>query len=84
MNGETVQRTQNSMKRTSSDKLIKLYFMLGLRRGEILLLLSTVNDIMIGLHGLSWIVKCMGTYRGKNQSNPQEAASSIMDRLEGP
>ena len=39
---------------------IDLSFMLGLRRGEILLLLSTGDDILLSMLTLRWILKCIG------------------------
>ena len=48
--------------------LVKFYFMLGLRHGEILLLLSTVEDITLSMRTLRIILKCMGLYRRKNES----------------
>lgn len=48
--------------------LIKFNFMPGLRQGEILLLLSTVAGIVISTCTVRRILKCMGLYRGRNQS----------------
>jgi len=63
--------------------LIKFYFMLGLRHGEILLLLSTVDDIVMSMRTLRRVLKCMGLYRRKNESDPLEVASFLIDQLEG-
>ena len=63
--------------------LIKFYFMLGLRHGKILLLLSTGDYIVISMRTLRRILKCMGLYRRKNESDPLEVASFLIDQLEG-
>lgn len=63
--------------------LIKFHFMLGLRHGEILQLLSTVDNIAISMRTLRRILKCKGLYRMKNESNPQAVASFLIDQLEG-
>ena len=54
--------------------LVKFYFMLGLRHGEMLLLLSTVDDIALSMSKLRIIFKGMGLYR-RNESDPLEVAS---------
>lgn len=57
--------------------------MLGTTQGEILLLLSTVDDIVISMHTLRRILKCMGLYSRKNQFDHLEVASFLNDHLEG-
>lgn len=57
--------------------------MLGLRHAEILLLLSTVDDIAISLSTLRMILKCMGLYKKKNESDPLEVASFLIDQQQG-
>lgn len=64
-------------------ELIKFYFMLGLRHGEILQLLSSLDSIVIGMQTLRKNLKCMGLHRRKNQSDPMEVAIFLTDQLEG-
>ena len=61
----------------------KLYFNLGLRHGEILQLLNTVDNIVISMRTLRRILKCMGLYRRKNESDPLEVAAFLIDQLDG-
>ena len=65
-----VQRRDTLRNMAHLQDLVK-YFMLGLRHGEILLLLSTVNYSVISrpMHTLRRILKCMGLHRRKNESD---------------
>lgn len=63
--------------------LVKFYFMLGMKHGEILILLSSVDDIVISMRTLRRILKGMGLYRRKNESDPLEVASFLIDKLDG-
>ena len=74
---------ENGMNTSHVHNLIKFYFMLGLRHGKILLLLSTVDDIVISMHTQRRILKSMGLLRRKNESDPLEVASFLIDQLEG-
>ncbi|KAL3983607.1 DnaJ-like proiein [Sarotherodon galilaeus] len=57
--------------------------MLGLRHGEILLLLSSLDSIVISMRTLRRNLKRMGLYRRKNESDPIEVAGFLIDQLEG-
>ena len=63
--------------------LIQFYFKLGLRHGEILQLLSTVDGIVLSMRTLRRILKSMGLYRRKNESDPLDVASFLIDPLSG-
>ena len=56
--------------------LIKFYYMLGLRHGEILLLSTAVDDIVISMRTLRRILKWMELYRRKNESQPKHKVGS--------
>lgn len=58
---------------------MKLYFMLGLRHGEILQLLSSLDSTVISMRTLRRNLKL---HRRKNQSDPMEVAI-FLDQLEG-
>ncbi len=45
--------------------LIKFYFMLRLRHGEILLLLNTVDDIIISMHTLRQVLNAWDCTEGR-------------------
>lgn len=62
---------------------IKLYFRLGLRHGEILNLLSTLDQINISMRTLRRVLSRMGLYRRKNESDPIDVASFLIDQLDG-
>ena len=49
--------------------------MLELRHGEILQLFSLVDVILISMYTLRRILKCMGLYRRKTESDPLEVMS---------
>lgn len=54
--------------------LINLNFKLGLRHGEILNLLSLIDEINISICTLMRIFRCMGLYHRKNESDLIEVA----------
>ncbi|KAL3972486.1 atypical protein kinase C iota type [Sarotherodon galilaeus] len=56
--------------------------MLGLRHGEILLLLSSLDSIVISMRTLRRNLKHMGLYRRKNESDPIEVAGFLIDQME--
>nr|XP_017208764.1 uncharacterized protein zmp:0000000984 [Danio rerio] len=64
-------------------ELIKFYFMLGLRHGEILQLLISLDNVVISMRTLRRNLKHMGLYRRKNESDPMEVAAFLIDQLEG-
>ncbi|KAL3991461.1 E3 ubiquitin-protein ligase [Sarotherodon galilaeus] len=64
-------------------ELIKFYFMLGLRHGEILLSLSSWDSIVISMQTLRRNLKRMWLYWRKNESEPIEVARFLFDQLEG-
>ncbi|XP_070410032.1 uncharacterized protein [Nothobranchius furzeri] len=64
-------------------ELIKFYFMLGLRHGEMLLLMSSLDGIEISMRTLRRNLKRMGLYRRKNDSDPLEVAAFLIDQLQG-
>ena len=64
-------------------ELIQFYFKLDLRHGDILQLLSNVDGIVVSMRTLRRILKSMGLYRRKNESDPLEVASFLIDQLGG-
>ncbi|KAK7886541.1 hypothetical protein WMY93_026162 [Mugilogobius chulae] len=66
-----------------AEDLIKFYFSLGLRHGEILTLLNTVDDVVMSMRTLRRLLKRMGLYRRKNQSDPLDVAAFLIDQLDG-
>ncbi|KAK5598450.1 hypothetical protein CRENBAI_010972, partial [Crenichthys baileyi] len=65
-------------------ELVKFYFMLGVRHGEILMLLRTVDDIIISMHTLRRILDRIGLHRRKHQSDPLDAAAFLIDDVKPP
>lgn len=63
--------------------LIKSYFMLGLSHGKILQLLDMLHGEFLSLCTLRRVLKSMGLYRRKNQSDLLEVASFLVDQLQG-
>lgn len=66
---DSVRRMDKLRNMAHLEHLIKFYLMLGLRHGEIVLLLSTVDNIVISMCILSMILKCNGLYRRMNDSD---------------
>lgn len=64
------------------EDLIKFYFDLGLRYDDILLLLKIIDDVSISKSTLKRILKRVGLYRRKNQSDPVELAAFLFDQLD--
>lgn len=63
--------------------LIKLYFVLWLKRGEILQFLKTGDDIILSVRTVRQILQSMRLYRRKIESDPLEVASFLTDQLGG-
>uniref|UniRef100_A0A096M6N5 Integrase core domain-containing protein n=1 Tax=Poecilia formosa TaxID=48698 RepID=A0A096M6N5_POEFO len=56
--------------------------MLGLRHGEILMLLRTVDDVIISMSTLRRTLEKMGLHRRKNHSDPLDVAAFLIDQVE--
>lgn len=58
--------------------------MLGLSHVQILQFFNTVDDITMGFFKPRRIIKSMGQYRKKTESDLLKVASALTEQLEGP